>query len=50
MVFLNTVFSEGMDQYLDFAMGYILPTGLHFCVKPKDKLSVKDVADMMRDH
>lgn len=43
-------FSEGMDQYLDYAMGYNPSNRMPFCVKPKDKLSVKDVADMMRDH
>ena len=43
-------FVEGMDQYLDYAMGYDLKNHMPLYVKPKDKISFKQLADMMRDH
>lgn len=43
---------EGMDQYLDYATGYhigqAVPMPLYF--KPKQKLSLHDVMNSMRDH
>ena len=39
------------DKYIDFAMGYKPEIGqMPLFIKPERKLSVKDVADMMRDH
>jgi dipeptidase len=43
-------FSEGMDKYVDYAMGYDLTNRMPLWVKPTEKLSPKDVFDMMRDH
>lgn len=43
-------FADGMDQYLDYAMGYDLENHMPLYVKPNRKLGTKDVADMMRDH
>ncbi len=43
-------FSKGMDKYLNYAMGYDLKNHMPLYVKPDRKLTVKDVADMMRDH
>lgn len=43
-------YADGMDQYLDYAMGHNLTNRMPLYVKPKVKLSVKDLADMMRDH
>lgn len=43
-------FAEGMDQYLDYAMGYDLKNHMPLYVKPKGKISQKQLADMMRDH
>ena len=43
-------FADGMDQYLDYAMGYDLENHMPLYVKPNSKLGTKDVADMMRDH
>lgn len=43
-------FASGMDKYLDYAMGYNLTNVMPLWVKPDNKLSAKDVADMMRDH
>ncbi len=43
---------EGMEQYLEYAKGYDIanqkPMPLYF--KPKQKLSLKDVMNSMRDH
>ena len=39
-----------MGKYLDYAMGHNLSNRMPLYVKPKVKLSVKDLADMMRDH
>ena len=38
------------DDYLNYAMGYDLSGEMPLFVKPLRKLSVKDVADAMRDH
>ncbi len=43
-------FADGMDEYLDYAMGYDLENHMPLYVKPNRKLGTKDVADMMRDH
>ena len=42
--------SEPASRYLDFAMGYDLAGEMPLFVKPSRKISVKDVADVMRDH
>ena len=42
--------AEDMDKYLDFARGDNPKNRMPLYVKAKEKLSVKDVADMMRDH
>jgi len=38
------------EDYLDFAMGYNSANKMPLFTKPADKVSLKDVADMMRDH
>lgn len=43
-------FADGMDQYLDYAMGYDLKNHMPLYIKPKGKISQKQLADMMRDH
>ena len=43
-------FADGMDQYLDYAMGYDLKKHMPLYVKPNRKISTKELADMMRDH
>ena len=43
-------FADGMDQYLDYAMGYDLDNHMPLYVKPNKKISTKELADMMRDH
>lgn len=43
-------FADGMEEYLDYAMGYDLENHMPLYVKPNRKLGTKDVADMMRDH
>ena len=37
-------------NWLDYAMGYDLDNRLPLFIKPNKKVSVKDVADVMRDH
>ena len=44
------MFAEGMDQYLDYAMGHNPTNRLPLWVKPTHKLSPKQVFDAMRDH
>ena len=44
------MFAEGMDKYLDYAMGSNPKNRMPLWVKPTDKISVAKVADMMRDH
>ena len=43
-------FAQGMDAYVDYAMGYDLAHHMPLYVEPTHKLSAKEVADMMRDH
>lgn len=38
------------DKYLDFAMGYNASNKMPLYIKPENKVSVKNVADVMRDH
>ena len=38
------------EEYLDFAMGYNADDRLPLFVKPAEKISFKEVADVMRDH
>ena len=45
----NTV-EKNADDYLDYAMGYNPANRLPLFVKVDRKISVKDVADVMRDH
>jgi len=42
--------SEGMDAYTDYAMGHNPNKRMPLWVRPTEKLSVKQVADLMRDH
>lgn len=42
--------AEDMDKYIDLARGENPKNRMPLYVKAKEKLSVKDVADMMRDH
>lgn len=38
------------DYYLDYAMGYNKNNKMPLYIKPAEKVSVKEVADVMRDH
>jgi len=42
--------SEGMDAYTDYALGHNPKNRMPLWVKPTEKISVKEVADLMRDH
>ena len=42
--------AEGMDEYLDYAMGENLDNRMPLWVKPEEKLSVHDVMELMRDY
>ncbi len=42
--------ASGMESYLQYAMGYDLNNRMPLWVKPDEKLSVRDVMEMMRDH
>ena len=42
--------SRPADDWLDYAMGYDLDAQMPLFVKPSRKLTMKDVADVMRDH
>ena len=42
--------SRPADDWLDYAMGYDLQGEMPLWVKPQRKISVKNVADVMRDH
>jgi dipeptidase len=42
--------TKGMDKYLDYAMGQNLKNRFPLWVKPDKKLTVRNVAEMMRDH
>ena len=44
------MYADGMDKYLDFAMGHNPNNHMPLWIKPNRKLDVKDVADIMRDH
>jgi Dipeptidase len=48
--FFNRFAKEDMSIYLDFASGENPKNRMPLYVTPKEKLSMKDVADMMRDH
>ncbi|MDP3451342.1 MAG: C69 family dipeptidase [Bacteroidales bacterium] len=48
--FFNRFANEDMQHYLAYAMGDVSKKRMPLYVTPKRKLSVKDVADMMRDH
>ncbi|MBO5902432.1 MAG: C69 family dipeptidase, partial [Tidjanibacter sp.] len=43
-------FADGMDKYLDYAMGYNLNNPMPLWIKPDQKISPKQVFDAMRDH
>ncbi len=43
-------FADGMDAYIDYAMGYDLKNRMPLWVAPREKISPKEVFDMMRDH
>ncbi|MDR2913002.1 MAG: C69 family dipeptidase [Alistipes sp.] len=43
-------FADGMDDYIDYAMGYDLKNRMPLWVEPIEKISPKQVFDMMRDH
>lgn len=47
--FYNT-FVPGMEEYLDYAMGYNPSNRMPLWVKPAEKISPKQVFDAMRDH
>ena len=48
--FFNRFATEDMGAFLKYAMGDVTKERMPLYVKAKKKLSVKDVADMMRDH
>ena len=48
--FFNKFGAEDMGRYLDFVRGDNPANRMPLYVKPARKLSLKDVADMMRDH
>ncbi|MFA5850149.1 MAG: C69 family dipeptidase [Bacteroidales bacterium] len=48
--FFNRFVLEDMSKYLDYAMGKNMNNRMPLYFKVKAKLSVKDVAEMMRDH
>ncbi len=48
--FFNHWAADDMQPYLKYAMGEDPETPFPLYVKPKEKLSVQDVKDMMRDH
>ena len=43
-------FADGMDKYLDYAMGHNPKNRMPLWVKPNAKISPKQVFDAMRDH
>ena len=43
-------FAEGMDKYLDYAMGHNAANRMPLWVKPSHKITPKEVFDAMRDH
>ena len=46
----DEVVSRPATDWLDYAMGYELDGEMPLWIKPAGKVSVKDVADVMRDH
>lgn len=48
--FFNKYSSEDMSKYLDYALGKNIKNRMPLYVKSKSKLTLKEVADMMRDH
>lgn len=42
--------SSGMDQYIDYALGQNPKNKMPLYIKPEHKISVKELADIMRDH
>lgn len=48
--FFNRFATEDMGVFLKYAMGDVTKERMPLYVKAKKRLSVKDVADMMRDH
>ena len=42
--------TDGMEVYTDYALGHNLNNRMPLWVKPTEKVSVKQVADLMRDH
>lgn len=48
--FFNRWGIEDMSLYLDYAMGKTTDNPFPLYIQPKEKLSVQDVKDMMRDH
>ena len=42
--------AKGMEKYLDYAMGENLENRLPLWIKPDNKLGVRDVMELMRDH
>lgn len=47
--FYNRI-ADGMDAYVDYAMGYNPDNRMPLWVKPSEKISLKRLADCMRDH
>lgn len=47
--FFNSI-TDGMDEYLEYAMGYELDNRMPLWVKPNEKISPKELFDAMRDH
>ena len=48
--YFNMFADLDMNQYLPWAMGDTSATPMPLCVKPKQKVSVRDVQNAMRDH
>ena len=46
----GNIVTKDADDYLDYAMGWDTAKRFPLFVKPTRKISVKDVADVMRDH
>lgn len=44
------MFATGMDEYLPWAMGDVTATPMPLYIQPKQKVSVRDVQNAMRDH
>lgn len=46
----GNIISKDADEFLDYAMGYDKSNRFPLFVKPSRKISIKNVADVMRDH